>query len=441
MTNTASIHQLKIETATGKPPFSDLLQDAFTPPSYEELASRFRPVFERIAKDAVRREQLRELPFEAVQWLREAGFTKVRIPQAYGGLGATIPQFFKLLTELAEADSNVSHLLRGHFAFLESRINHTDEAVRQFWFPKIVEGNVIGYAMAELTEVTGTSATITQRDGKWFLNGKKYYSTGTIYADWIVASVTDGDERVSVALPATATGVTRLDDWDGFGQRMTGSGTTVFEDVEISPDLITRRTTGKDSYAQSYQKAFLQLILLASITGVGRAVKRDGIEFVQKKTRAFGVMGASSPRNDPLVQRVVGKLASLVYAAESILDNVARELEDVHQARIAGRDTESLYVESEIKAFQAQQIVIDVILQACTLLFEVGGASATSESRRFDRYWRNARTAASHNPAIFRERAIGDYYLNGTIPDAAWREAEKEKEEAHKAETETPPQA
>ncbi|MEA3129759.1 MAG: alkanesulfonate monooxygenase, partial [Paraburkholderia sp.] len=30
------------------------------------------------------------------------------------------------------------------------------------------------------------------------------------------------------------------------------------------------------------------------------------------------------------------------------------------------------------------------------LLFEVGGASATSETRRFDRYWRNARVLASH---------------------------------------------
>ncbi len=34
-------------------------------------------------------------------------------------------------------------------------------------------------------------------------------------------------------------------------------------------------------------------------------------------------------------------------------------------------------------------------------------------TRRFDRYWRNARVLASHNPAIIREAAIGDFYLNG----------------------------
>lgn len=60
----------------------------------------------------------------------------------------------------------------------------------------------------------------------------------------------------------------------------------------------------------------------------------------------------------------------------------------------------------------------------------MGGASATSEARAFGRRWRNARPVASHNPAIYRERAIGDYVLNGTLPDAAGREAFTRKLEA-----------
>ncbi|TWI67334.1 alkylation response protein AidB-like acyl-CoA dehydrogenase [Pseudoduganella lurida] len=383
-------------------------------PTDAELQARFRPIFARIAAGAVEREAERKLPHEEVQWLRQAGFGAVRIPRSYGGLGATLPQFFGLLLELATADSNVSHLLRGHFSFLESRLNHEDEATRAFWFPKVVDGALIGYAMAEQSAVTGTSATIV-RDGEgWRLNGKKYYSTGTIYADWIVATVLDGETLTSVAFPATLPGVTRLDDWDGFGQRMTGSGTTVFENVRLRDDHIVRRFDGK--FAPSYHKAFLQLVLLTSIAGAGRAALQDAIAFVQRKTRAFDVKGESSPRHDPLVQRVVGRLASLSYAADSIVDNVARTLEDTRRQSVAGTADEALFVAADIRAFQAQQVVIDLVLQASTLLFEVGGASATSESRRLDRHWRNARTAASHNPAIFRERMIGDYYLNGTVP-------------------------
>jgi alkylation response protein AidB-like acyl-CoA dehydrogenase len=400
-----------------------------TPPTDDELTARFRPIFERIATTALEREQQRSLPHEEVNLLRAAGFGALRIPRKYGGIGATLPQFFALLLELATADSNVSHLLRGHFAFLESRLVHEDESTREFWFPKVVDGKLIGYAMAEKTETTGTSATIARDGEHWLLNGKKYYSTGTIYADWIVATVLDGAERVSVAFPADLPGVTRLDDWDGFGQRMTGSGTTVFENVRLSDDHIVRRYPTKPP--ASYHLAFLQLILLTSIAGVGRAVLKDAVSFVQPRTRAFDILGQSSPRQDPLVQRVVGRIASLSYAADSLVQSVARTLEHAWQQGQAGAADDALYARTEIEAFQAQQVVIDLVLQASTLLFEVGGASATSETRRLDRHWRNARTAASHNPAIFRERAIGDYYLNGTLPESGfWNaptaEAEKQ---------------
>lgn len=383
-------------------------------PTDAELAARFQPVFDRIAAGAVERERERRLPFEEVEWLRAAGFGALRVPQEYGGLGASLPQFFDLLLGLATADSNVSHLLRGHFAFLESRLNHEDEATREFWFPKVVDGALIGYAMAEQTASSTISTTLTPDGAGWRLNGTKFYSTGTLYADWIVATALDGGELVSVAFPACLPGVTRLDDWDGFGQRMTASGTTRFEDVPLQAEHIVRRFTGKPP--GGYHKAFLQLILLTSIAGVGRAVLQDGVDFVRRKTRAFDVPGESSPRHDPLVQRVVGRLASLSYAADAIVARVARALEAARARTVAGSADDALFAATEIEAFEAQQIVIDLVLQASTLLFEVGGASATSETRRLDRHWRNARTAASHNPAILRERMIGDWHLNGTPP-------------------------
>ena len=46
-------------------------------------------------------------------------------------------------------------------------------------------------------------------------------------------------------------------------------------------------------------------------------------------------------------------------------------------------------------------------------LFDAGGASATSRERNLDRHWRNARTLASHNPAMYKARALGDLRING----------------------------
>jgi alkylation response protein AidB-like acyl-CoA dehydrogenase len=163
--------------------------------------------------------------------------------------------------------------------------------------------------------------------------------------------------------------------------------------------------------------AFYQTVHLATLAGIARAVLRDGVAFVQGRTRTFGVAGQSSPRDNPLVHRVVGRLASLAYSAEALVESVAAALDRVHRARIAGVATTEDYIAVDIQAYQAQQIVLEQVLEAATLLFEVGGASATSEARRLDRHWRNARVVASHNPAIQREAAVGNYHLNGTAPE------------------------
>jgi alkylation response protein AidB-like acyl-CoA dehydrogenase len=386
----------------------------------DDLGGRFRPIFQRIAKDAVRREQQRELPFEPVNWLREAGFGALRVPKSHGGQGASIPQLFQLLVELAEADSNIPQILRAHFAFVEGRLTSKDVAARNVWLRRIAAGDLVGAAMAERTSATENTVTLARRDGHWILNGQKYYCTGTIYADWVATAAVDADEHVSIAVPATAPGVTREDDWDGFGQRLTGSGTTRFDHVRIEDEHIFRRISMHEFRSESYLTAFYQLFHIATLAGIARAVLRDATTFVQGRTRAFGVGGKSAPRTDPLVQRVIGRLASLSFTAAALVDSVAAAIEATHQAALNDSADEALYAATDIKAFQAQQTAIDLVLQASTLLFEVGGASATSETRSLDRHWRNARTLASHNPAIYRERAIGDYYLNGTTPREAW---------------------
>lgn len=388
---------------------------------YADLHQRFADVFARIADTAVAREQQRELAHDAVAWLREAGFGALRVPQALGGLGASLPQLFRLLIELGEADSNLPQIVRAHFGFVEGRLSSRDSASQDYWFAKVVDGELWGAAMAERTDTTRNSVTLSAVDSGWQLDGEKYYCTGTLYANWIAAVALDGEDFVSLAVRTDAPGVTVEDDWDGFGQRLTGSGTTRFKAVNVPEQHIVRRFKKDELRAESYLSAFYQLFHLATLAGIANAVLRDATEFVKGRTRAFGVPGQSSPKDDPLVQRVIGRLSSLAYAARTQVLAVAEVLQDVHEAEQGGHATEQHYTEAEIRAFQAQQIMLEQVLEATTLLFEVGGASATSESRRFDRHWRNARTLASHNPAIFRERALGNYYLNDVAPNAAWR--------------------
>lgn len=386
----------------------------------------FAILFDRIAEGAVARERERILPFEQVRWLREAGFGAVRVPREFGGGGASLSTFIALLGQLATADSNVAQIFRAHFAFVENvLLNHDEARVRDLWFPRIVAGDLIGAAMSERNSKTEIGVRLTDDavDG-WRLNGQKFYCTGTLYADWMTVYALHDKAFKTVMVSTAAAGVTCKDDWDGFGQRMTASGTTVFEDVHVPTELLLQHFR-PGSRVEPYMSAFFQLHHLATLSGIAHAALRDAIAYTRSRTRTFRIPGVTSPRDDFLVQRVVGRLSSQVFAIHALVSQCAQDLESLFDDIVADTASEQAQDVADIKVYQAQQIIIDLVLQATSLLFDVGGASALSAENQLDRHWRNARALASHNPAINREQALGLYFLNDVTPIATWRDIQK----------------
>jgi alkylation response protein AidB-like acyl-CoA dehydrogenase len=380
--------------------------------SYEELAARFRPIFERIAEGGARRENERAIAYEEVGWLRDAGFGALRVPIEFGGSGATVTQLFRLVSELGEADSNLTQGLRAHFGRAEARLYDPDPARRELWLRRIGAGALIGGANTETsTTVPGRLDTdLTGNGDVWLLNGRKYYSTGSLYADWIEVTARRGDEAAHVVVAATAPGVDRLDDFAGFGQRLTASGTTAFTDVAVSSDEVA---WVKDHPPDVYQFDFFSLVLQAAHVGIARAVVRDAVEYVGTRVRVFTHGSGPTPAQDPLVQQIIGRLSGLAFAAESTMLTALAHLEGISELREAGREIPDATTQAmRLAVSQAYLTVGDTVHRAATLLFDVGGASAVSEDRRLDRHWRNARTISNHNPAIYKERAIGDHLLN-----------------------------
>jgi alkylation response protein AidB-like acyl-CoA dehydrogenase len=387
------------------------------PVSDEELAKRFAPVFETIAAGAVDRERNGKLPFEEIGLLKEAGFGALRVPVAFGGLGATLRQTFDLLITLAAADSNLPQALRVHFNVVEDLALKKEEAVRARWLTAIAEGAIIGGAATEpgLGAVDRYRTAVTSGPAGLRLDGVKYYTTGTLYADHLIVAADQDGKRISLLVDTHQPGVTVYDDWDGFGQRLTASGTAEFKDVKVTEDRILGPGYGTEG--RTFGTAHVQLILLATLAGIARRAAADAADWIRGRTRTFTHAVADLPRNDPLVQQVVGRLSAAAFGARAAVlaavDELARTLDGRH-------DVPQQLDASELAAAQAQAIVINLVLEATAELFEVGGASLTSGKLAIDRHWRNARTIASHNPAIFKLRAIGAYELNGEELPYAW---------------------
>lgn len=385
-------------------------------PTADSLRDRFAPLMEQIASGAADRDRERRLPHQEVRALAEAGFTALTVPLRHGGAGADAATLMRLLIDLGEADSNLPQLLRAHFALVDDLLHGADHACQddpEPWFARITAGEVFGNASHERSTATvGDLATTVRPDGEEFrLSGVKHYSTGSLFADWIlVTAVTPEGRRARVTVGRHDVGVEVRDDWDGFGQTLTGSGTTVLEEVRVPAERV-RLVEGGDG-AVTTKTSFLQLVLLASLVGVGRAALRDGIGFVRGRTRVYSQGVGATAAEDPLVQQVVGRLSASVAAAEDSVLAAARALAEAQAAQGTAR-AEALADAAELRTAQAQITAVAGILETTTQLFEVGGASATSRGRALDRHWRNARTLASHNPVIYQERAVGDRLLNG----------------------------
>lgn len=387
---------------------------------YEELARKFRPLFARIAEGAVAREIERKLPFEEIGWLKEARFGALRVPEADGGYGATLPELFELLTELAAADSNFTQILRAHYGAVEDVLASPDAARRKVWFARFAAGDIFGGGFTERGGAkAGTFATTIKRhNGGWIVNGEKYYSTGSLFADWIELVGTGPEDKVIVAaVPTSAPGLTQRDDWNGFGQKLTGSGTSIYENIELPFDHVQ---TGDDRF--KYQAAFYQTVHLATLTGIARAAADEVSEQVARRTRTFTHATVRVPRQDPQVLQVVGQAHSNAYAAGAITQCVAAALQHAYETAIAGSEeaVAAANLAAEIEAAEGQIVVSKLVLDATANIFNALAASATSTSVSLDRHWRNARTISSHNPAIYKERVVGDYAVNQTAPPYLW---------------------
>src|ERR1700749_4721774 len=145
------------------------------------------PALERllaqVAEGAAERERAQEAPFAAIALVKESRLGALRVPADEGGGGTSLRQLFEVLMSLAEADSNVAHILRVHFAFTERVRAGYDPEHRAHWIGLINEGKIFGNATSEQNGrqvgMKGFETTLVPdpSNGGYRLRGEKFYST------------------------------------------------------------------------------------------------------------------------------------------------------------------------------------------------------------------------------------------------------------------------
>ena len=376
-----------------------------------------------IAAGASEREAKRIAPHQQIRQIADAGLGRLRVPVAEGGAGASLRELFAFLIELAEADSNVAHILRVHYWFVEAQLQRPAGDPRRARNVALLnQGHIFGNGFSEQSQrAVGLyfDTTLTpDASGKGYrLNGKKYYSTGSLYSTYtlIFASTPQGNVAAAT-IPIDREGLRLEDDWDGFGQRLTATGSTILENVFVFEDEVEEFGPPDGPQPATYQYAFLQLFLQAVAAGILRAVRNDSVALVRRRKRNFSHAQAAEPTADPQVLQVVGEIAADSFAADAIVLAAADVIEQAVASVKDGAPDTTLAQRAQIAAAQAKVAVDRFAYATASHLFDVGGASATQAVYNLDRHWRNARTASTHNPTFAKATAVGDFYVNGKAP-------------------------
>jgi len=388
-------------------------------PAIRAGSAELTELLDRIAAGAEERERELKAPFEVIGWIKEAGLGRLRIPVEDGGSGATLPELFETVIALAEADSNAAHVLRTHYWFVEQQLVSADPEARARGIALLNSNAIVGNGFSEQSKrpvgLYFDTAFTPDPDGGYRLNGTKYYSTGTLFSDYTQIWAAAPDNRFAGAvIPLDREGVTIEDDWDGFGQRLTATGTTRLDNVHVAEEEYFDLGEPDGPLPPNYYGAFLQLYLQAVTAGILRSVRNDAVALAKRRLRNFShATTPQTPSEDRQVLQVIGEIAADAFAAEAIVVRAAERIQDAFDSVADGAPTPEAAEAAQLAAAEAKVAVDHFSYATAAKLFDVGGASATQAIYNLDRHWRNARTISTHNPTFLKASAIGDHIVNG----------------------------
>lgn len=384
----------------------------------------FAEAFGEIAATAARREREQRLPHAEIATLKSLGFGALRLSADDGGHGVSLSELFALARDLAAADSNIAHAFRNHFWQVEAALQRRDHPFHAHVLDLARRRKSVGlsFADSDATAAGARSSRVLSRlewDARrqvYVGSGDKVYATGNLYNDAFVGLAVESraNDTVQYVLER-GEGVATEDDWQGFGQRLTGSGTARFRDVVVQAAHVYACDPPKAPEAAPWGFTFHQVYLTNCIAGIVRRVVLDAVAVLRTRQRNFYHGEAAQPADEPALQALLGRIRAYAASIEATAQRAVQALE--HAAQKHGTSDEyASTLAATLAASEAKVVIDDLAPQVASWLIDLGSGSAVSSGAALDRHWRNIKVIASHNPRLYKERLLGQNLLTGQLP-------------------------
>jgi butyryl-CoA dehydrogenase len=188
------------------------------------------------------------VPRDALRRMGELGFLGMLVPPDWGGAGADFVSYALALEEIAAGDGGCSTVMSVQNSVVNAPLlaQGTEKQKRRF-LGDLARGRMIGgFALTEPqagSDAANLRTRARQVGNRYVLNGtKQFITSGSIASVLLVFAITDPDAGrrgiTAFLVPTDLPGFRVARTEHKLGQRSSDTCQIVFEDVELSPDLV-----------------------------------------------------------------------------------------------------------------------------------------------------------------------------------------------------------
>lgn len=366
---------------------------------------------EQFKVNAAHRDAKRILPFQEIEAYSQSGLWAITVPKQYGGAEVSSYTLAQVIAIMSGADGSIGQIPQNHFYALEVLRNTGSEQQKNKLYAEVLAGARFGNALAEFKTKNATQkqTTISKVDNGFEVNGEKFYCTGSLFAHRIPTLVKDQNGReFLVFIDRNSQGVELFDDWSGFGQRTTGSGTVKFNHVQVNIEDIV--PFGTAFLEPTLVGPIAQIMHAAIETGIARAAFEETLIRV-RQARPWIDSGVENATDDPLTKLELGRIIADVRASELLLKQASQSIDLARpQPTVENIAKASLDV-AKVRAHSTE-----TALKASSKLIELAGSRGSQRADGLDRFWRNARVHTLHDASRWKYYFIANHLLNGVLP-------------------------
>jgi alkylation response protein AidB-like acyl-CoA dehydrogenase len=375
-----------------------------------QTAENMEALLPEIRERAEEIEQARNVPRDLAEKLRSAGVFRRYVPLSHGGDEVWPDEGATVIEEIARADASVAWVAAvgsegaSFYAYLPPET-----------YDKIYSD---GPDVIHTGVINATGRAVRDGDGYRF-SGKWSFASGSANADYIcVNGVLDNGDASSTAggPPATRFGVVPadkvkiVDTWRVSGLKGTGSNDVVLEDLFVPQDwtgsFLELPTVARHPLDQRPLLARFGLEFAAVAVGIAQGALDDIVGIARDKIPATS---QSKLGADPVLQYMLGSLATDLHMARTLLHDVAR----ADQASVAtgGPDTAATFAR-RARLARAAAVSADVV-EGC---YAASGTTGMFESCPLQRRLRDVRAVTQHFLLSVRNAfgPVGAAVLEGT---------------------------